>query len=245
MSKRAVLCADDRVALVAELVKIPIVHPDILRKLELADEACADHERRDAALLSVLGRAFGQRRPVGAAAPNHLAPVHVRGGVARIHPPDVRAERARHNPAGPVCVVEVVVAQRVRAELWIISDPAQAPAERRSAIGPSAWRLPVPAPPASRRALSENRETRRRAPPSADRHITAVARKNLRLRQSGGRTFFVRIAEYEFAWLQRWAGSGRWLFAGTLDDRLRKPIAIAKVFVGVIERRSRLQIERR
>ncbi len=60
--QRAVLMADDQeVAFVAELVKISIVRPDVLRELELADQARADRERRDAALLSVLGRAFGQR----------------------------------------------------------------------------------------------------------------------------------------------------------------------------------------
>ena len=48
--------ADDRVAFIAEFVKTPIVGPDILRELELADEARADHERRDTALLAVLAR---------------------------------------------------------------------------------------------------------------------------------------------------------------------------------------------
>ena len=46
--------ADDRVALVAELVEILVVDPDILRELELADKARADDEGRDAALPAVV-----------------------------------------------------------------------------------------------------------------------------------------------------------------------------------------------
>lgn len=91
--QRAVLMADDRVAFVAEFVKIPVVHPDILRKLELSNEARANHERDNAAFPAVLRRAFGQRGTIGRATPNHAAAVHVRRGVAGIHPPDVRAER--------------------------------------------------------------------------------------------------------------------------------------------------------
>src|SRR5215831_16216353 len=37
--ERAVLGPDDRVALVTELVKIPVVGPDVLGEFELADEA--------------------------------------------------------------------------------------------------------------------------------------------------------------------------------------------------------------
>src|SRR4051794_35859033 len=47
--ERPVVIADDGIALVAELVKIRIVRPDVLRELELTDEARADHEGRDAA----------------------------------------------------------------------------------------------------------------------------------------------------------------------------------------------------
>jgi hypothetical protein len=37
--ERAILGADDRVAFVAELVKVPIICPNVLRELELSDEA--------------------------------------------------------------------------------------------------------------------------------------------------------------------------------------------------------------
>src|SRR5262245_50566875 len=41
-----VLCADDRIALVAELVEVLVVDPHVLRELELPNQARADHERR-------------------------------------------------------------------------------------------------------------------------------------------------------------------------------------------------------
>src|SRR5277367_6759447 len=54
----AILRADNRVALVTQLVEITVVHPNILCELELPDEAGADHERRDAAFLAVIGGAL-------------------------------------------------------------------------------------------------------------------------------------------------------------------------------------------
>src|SRR5262252_1207221 len=47
--ERAVLISDDRVALVAELVKVLVVCPDVLSELELPDEARAAHESGDTA----------------------------------------------------------------------------------------------------------------------------------------------------------------------------------------------------
>ena len=52
--ERAVLVADDRVAFVTKLVKVPVVRPNVLRELELADEARADHESGDPTLDAVL-----------------------------------------------------------------------------------------------------------------------------------------------------------------------------------------------
>ena len=75
--------------------------------------------------------------------------------------------------------------------------------------------------------------------------IAAVAGQNFRLRQVGGRSVFVRVAEDELAWLERRAGAGRRYVAGAFDDRLREPVAIAEVVVRVIERRRRLQVQRR
>jgi hypothetical protein len=54
--KPAILGADHRIVLIAELVEIWIVDPNVLDEFELADEACADHKRRNPALDSVLRR---------------------------------------------------------------------------------------------------------------------------------------------------------------------------------------------
>src|SRR4051812_30383780 len=53
--ERAILIADHRIALVAELVEALVVRPHVLRELELADEAAADHERGNPALRGVVG----------------------------------------------------------------------------------------------------------------------------------------------------------------------------------------------
>src|SRR2546430_16687767 len=43
----------------------------------------------------------------------------------------------------------------------------------------------------------------------------------------------------------RRAGAGRRHFASALDDRLRAPVAVAEMVVRVVERRRRLQVQRR
>src|SRR5206468_4985577 len=85
-----VLVAADRITLVAQFVKVPVVHPNVLRELELSNETRADNEGGDAALDTVLWRFFRQRRPVGAAAADHPSPLHVRRRVSGIHAADVR-----------------------------------------------------------------------------------------------------------------------------------------------------------
>src|SRR5262249_27509126 len=85
--KRAVLSTDHRIALIAELVKIWIVYPNILHKLELPDEACADHERRNTAIDAVLRRAFRQTRSICGSATDYFAPLEApHRRVTRIHP---------------------------------------------------------------------------------------------------------------------------------------------------------------
>jgi len=51
-------------------------------------------------------------------------------------------------------------------------------------------------------------------------NVAAVPGKNFRLRQSGGRGFFVRIAKKKLAWFERWARAGRRLYSRPFDDRL-------------------------
>src|SRR5207248_8754104 len=90
--QRAVLVADDRIALIGEFVEVLSIGSHVLRELELADETRATNEGGDASFYAIFWRPFGQRWAVGAAASDQPPPIHVRGGVTRIHPPDVRAE---------------------------------------------------------------------------------------------------------------------------------------------------------
>src|ERR1700730_6896631 len=83
--KRAVLSADYWVAFVTELVKVWVVRPNVLRELELADEACADHESGDATLGPVFRSALRQVRAIAGAAADHAAAVHIVRRVAGIH----------------------------------------------------------------------------------------------------------------------------------------------------------------
>ena len=85
--KRAILCADHRIVLIAELVEIRVVCPNILNELELADETCADHERRDAAVDAIFSRAFRQSWTVCGSATDYFAPPDIaHRRVTRIHP---------------------------------------------------------------------------------------------------------------------------------------------------------------
>src|SRR6478609_996006 len=114
--ERAVLIADDRVAFVAELVKIPVVRPNVLRELELSNEARADHECCDAALHAVLRGVLRQMRTVRGAATDHTAAIYVRRRIAGIHSAHVRAERHRVAMRIHFLVVEVVVPLEVGAQ---------------------------------------------------------------------------------------------------------------------------------
>jgi hypothetical protein len=58
-------------------VEIRVVYPNVLNELELADEACADYERRDTAIDAVLRRAFRQSWTVRGSATDYFAPLKV------------------------------------------------------------------------------------------------------------------------------------------------------------------------
>ena len=75
--------------------------------------------------------------------------------------------------------------------------------------------------------------------------VAAVAAEDLRLGLAGHVAVLVGVAEEEFARLQRAARAGRRLVARALDDRLRHPVAVAEVVVRVVERRGRVEVERR
>src|SRR5258705_14008918 len=76
-------------------------------------------------------------------------------------------------------------------------------------------------------------------------HEAAIERKHLRLRQVGGRTVFVRVAEDELTWLERRARAWSRIVAAPFDRWLRQPIAKAEVIVGMIKWRCRVQVQRR
>src|SRR4029079_2721344 len=115
-----VVIADDGVAFISELVKIPVIYPDVLREFVLPNEACADDKSGDAALHSILRRVFGQIRSVGGAATDHAAAIHVRGGVAGIHAAHVRAQWNRISMRIHLLIVEVIVSLRIKPQPGII-----------------------------------------------------------------------------------------------------------------------------
>jgi hypothetical protein len=85
--KCAILGTDHRIMLIAQLVKIRIVCPNVLHKLELADEACTDDKRCNTAIGAVLRRAFRQRRSICGSTADYFAPLEApHGRIARIHP---------------------------------------------------------------------------------------------------------------------------------------------------------------
>src|SRR5262249_7600948 len=118
--ERAVLVADNRVALIAELVEISIVDPDILRKLELPNEACANHEGSNPAFDAVIRRVLWKVRPVGRATADHAAPIYIYCRVARIHAANVRSERNRIPLRIHFLVVEIVISLWIGAQAWIV-----------------------------------------------------------------------------------------------------------------------------
>src|SRR6202048_956722 len=118
--ERAVLVADDWVALIAQFMEGFVVHPYVLCELELADEARADHERGNATLGPVFRSALRQVRAIGGAAADHAAAVHIVRRVAGCHAADVRAERHRIAMRVHLLIVEVVVALWIRTERRVV-----------------------------------------------------------------------------------------------------------------------------
>src|SRR5579864_7789706 len=136
--KAAVLCAENGIALVSQLVKVWVVRPHIHRKFKLADEARTAHERGDASFYAVVGDTFRQRRTISPPSPDHLPPVHVHCGIARVHAPDVCPERAAIAVRVHLCVIKIVAALRISAELWIVPIRHE---DKGSAAPPSSHQL--------------------------------------------------------------------------------------------------------
>ena len=75
--------------------------------------------------------------------------------------------------------------------------------------------------------------------------VAAVARNDLRLRQSGREVELIGITEEKFARLDERARSRRRVVAAAFDRRLRQTVAIAEMLVRVIEGRNGCEIEAR
>src|SRR5438309_10808389 len=116
----AVLCADERIALIAESLEVGIVGPYVHGELKLTHKAGAADKGGDTSLDAVVGNTFRQGGTVGAAAANHLVPFHALGGVAGIHPAYVRTYGAAVSVRVHLAVVEVVGALPIAAEFGVV-----------------------------------------------------------------------------------------------------------------------------
>src|SRR5262245_10249620 len=242
---RAVVRADNRVPLVAKLLEFRIVDPDVLEELELADQAATAHECRNAPFDAVVAGPFRQGRTIRPAAPDDSTPVHVVPGVAEIHAPDVGAERRRVPLRVHLCVIEVVVALWIGRELGIVLRGRQ---RQRCAAAPAAHQLRRDQLLAFRRGpavlpkeIAKPADVLLHLP---IREKASVLRQDLGL-QERDVAVLVRVPEEELSWLERSSGTRRRRDPHSVDFRLRHAIPISEMIVGVLERRRRLEIERR
>src|SRR6266849_5314872 len=107
--KCAILSAENGIALVTQFVKVWVVGPHVHRKLKLAHQACTTDKRGDPSLDPVIRRTLWQGRTVSPPAPDHLSPVHVHCGIARVHAPNVRTERAGITVRVHGSVTEIII----------------------------------------------------------------------------------------------------------------------------------------
>src|SRR5207248_4865424 len=108
------------VSFVAQFVKTRVIDPDILRKFKLAHEARTQNEGCNAAINTVLGRAFWQGRSVGGTPANHSSPLHVHRRVARFHSPNMRSKRNSIPLWVHFRVIEVIITLGISSECWIV-----------------------------------------------------------------------------------------------------------------------------
>ena len=126
---------DDRITLVAELVKVRVVDPDVLCKLELSHEARTNNESGNASIDTIFRRAFGQRRAISGSSANHPASLHIDSSVARVHPPYVRTKRSGVAKGIRLRIIEIIVALRIGGEGRIVLVGCQ---RQGSAAAPAA-----------------------------------------------------------------------------------------------------------
>ena len=195
-------------------------------------------------LHAVVRRALRQRRTVGAAAADHLPALHVLGGVARVHAPDVRADRAAIPVRIDFLVQKVVGPLKIAAKCRIVFVRAQH--QRRSATPPS-HQLRRQQLLLVRRVRLLPQELSKQADVffhSQVGEIAAVSREQLRLGQRWHRSAFVLVAEEELAGSHRWSRARSRLLSGFLDDWLRQPVTVAEMLArDAVEGRERFQVQ--
>src|SRR5437764_10194241 len=96
-------------------MKVGVVYPDVHRELELTHQAGAADKGGDTSFDSVVGFVFGQGRPVGPSATNHLSALHVDGCVTGIHAPNVGSARTAVTVGIHFAVIEIGIAFHVLA----------------------------------------------------------------------------------------------------------------------------------
>src|SRR5215467_5401555 len=73
--------------------------------------------------------------------------------------------------------------------------------------------------------------------------IAAILGKSLRLWHTSGRTLFIGVAKKEFTWFNRWPRARCRLHSRPFDHGLRESVAVTEVFVCIVKRWDRFQIE--
>jgi hypothetical protein len=141
-------------------------------------------------------------------------------------------------------IIEIVVSLRIGAEAWVIFGGCE---DKWSAASPPPhklgryqlllfWRLAMLTEKIAKRAYVFFH-------PEIG-NIATIVRENLRLRQPDGRAILIGITKKEFPWFNRRTGARCRLYTRSFDDWLREPVAVAEVFVSVVKRGDRLQIQR-
>src|SRR5580765_3975316 len=101
-------------------MKVRIIGPDVHGKFKLADKTRTAYEGRDATFDAVVGSTLWQYGSISSPSPNHLSAVHVCCRISRIHPPNVRTQRAAITMRVHGSVIEIVVTTVISAEARII-----------------------------------------------------------------------------------------------------------------------------
>ena len=228
------LQADVGIALLAQAHEVAVVDPLLLQELQGGHRLGADEDEVEPAGGFVVLRRDRVRVvgcPVGRAAPDDAVDVHVREdrqlGVARVHPPHVRAER--HLPAVRIGGIgEVVVPPRVRAELRVVLRRRE---RQRRAAAPAPHQLRREQLPLLLRPGVLAQEAIER--PDARLVLTqpgerAVPSQHVGLRHRQRHAGLAGIAEDELAGLDRRSLAGQRIDAAALDRGLADRVLVAE-----------------